>query len=61
MAVNEPFSYIPIAEEFEAANGFVAAKLIEDRALGGALAAIYYVEPFSTYDADCFSSPPTRV
>ena len=26
--------------------------LIEDYALGGALAAIYYVEPFTTYDAD---------
>ncbi len=25
---------------------------IEDYALGGALAAIYYVEPFTTYDAD---------
>ena len=29
-----------------------SAGLIEDYALGGALAAIYYVEPFTTYDAD---------
>ena len=35
-----------------AANELVAAGLIEDYALGGALAAIYYVEPFTTYDAD---------
>ena len=26
--------------------------MIENYALGGALAAIYYVEPFTTYDAD---------
>ena len=35
-----------------AANDLVAADLINDYALGGALAAIYYVEPFTTYDAD---------
>jgi hypothetical protein len=43
---------IPLAEVFRAANDLVAAGLIEDYALGGALAAIYYVEPFTTYDAD---------
>jgi hypothetical protein len=35
----------------------VEAGLIEDWALGGALAAIYYVEPFATYDADVFFIP----
>jgi hypothetical protein len=43
---------IPLADVLRAANELVAAGLIEDYALGGALAAIYYVEPFSTYDAD---------
>ena len=38
----------------------VAAKLIEDWALGGALAAIYYVEPFTTYDADIFFIPADK-
>lgn len=57
MAINEPFSTIPLAEVLQAANGLVAAKLIEDWALGGALAAIYYVEPFTTYDADIFFIP----
>ena len=45
-------SAIPLADVFRAANELVAAGLIEDYALGGALAAIYYVEPFTTYDAD---------
>ena len=35
-----------------AANQLVSAGLIEDYALAGALAAIYYTEPFTTYDAD---------
>ena len=43
---------IPLADVLRAANDLVAAGLIEDYALGGALAAIYYVEPFTTYDAD---------
>ena len=41
-----------MADVLRAANDLVAAGLIEDYALGGALAAIYYVEPFTTYDAD---------
>lgn len=45
-------SPIPLAEVLCAANELVSAGLIEDYALGGALAAIYYVEPFTTYDAD---------
>jgi hypothetical protein len=40
-----------------AANDLAAANLISDWALGGALAAIYYVEPFATYDADIFFIP----
>ena len=43
---------IPLADVLRAANELVSAGLIEDYALGGALAAIYYVEPFATYDAD---------
>ena len=56
MSQPEPAN-IPLAEVFQAANGLVAAKLIADWALGGALAAIYHVEPFATYDADIFFIP----
>lgn len=45
---------IPLADVLRAANELVSAGLIEDYALGGALAAIYYVEPFTTYHADIF-------
>jgi hypothetical protein len=45
---------IPLADVLRAANELVSAGLIEDYALGGALAAIFYVEPFATYDADIF-------
>jgi hypothetical protein len=48
----EESSAIPLADVLRAANDLIAAGLIEDYALGGALAAIYYVEPFTTYDAD---------
>ena len=48
---DEP-SAIPLADVLRAANELVSACLIEDYALGGALAAIYYTEPFTTYDAD---------
>jgi len=48
---DEP-SGIPLADVFRAANGLVSAGFIKDYALGGALAAIYYTEPFTTYDAD---------
>jgi len=53
-------SSIPLAEILRAANGLVEARLIEDYALGGALAAIYYVEPFTTYDADIFFIPSDK-
>ncbi len=48
---------VPLVEVFRAANGLAAAGLIQDWALGGALAAVYYVEPFATYDADIFFIP----
>ena len=50
--MSEESSAIPLADVLRAANELVSAGLIEDYALGGALAAIYYVEPFTTYDAD---------
>ncbi len=60
MAMNEPSDTLPLADVFRAANGLVATGLIEDWALGGALAAIYYVEPFTTYDADIFFIPKDK-
>jgi hypothetical protein len=53
----EERSSIPLADILRAANELVSAGLIEDYALGGALAAIYYTEPFTTYDADIFFIP----
>jgi hypothetical protein len=55
--MNPPSDNLPLADVLRTANQLVAAKLIEDWALGGALAAIYYVEPFTTYDADIFFIP----
>lgn len=60
MPIDDPPTNIPLAEIMQAANGLVTAKLIEDWALGGALAAIYYVEPFTTYDADIFFIPSDK-
>jgi hypothetical protein len=60
MASDEPSDSLPLADILRAANDLVPAGLIEDWALGGALAAIYYVEPFSTYDADIFFIPKVR-
>jgi hypothetical protein len=57
VAINEPSDSLPLADVLRAANDLVTAGLIEDWALGGALAAIYYVEPFTTYDADIFFIP----
>src|SRR5215471_4974963 len=47
----EERSGIPLADVLRAANDLVSAGLIKDYALGGALAAICYTEPFATYDA----------
>ena len=52
-----PATGIPLAEVFAAANSLRAAGLIIEYALGGALAAIRYTEPFTTYDADVFFIP----
>ena len=56
---DEP-SAIPLADVLRAANELVSAGLIKDYALGGALAAIYYVEPFTTYDADIIFVPTDK-
>jgi len=47
---------IPLADVLQAANELVSTGLIKDYALGGALAAIYYSEPFTTYAVDISSS-----
>lgn len=60
MAINEPSDSLPLADVLRAANDLVATGLIEDWALGGALAAIYYVEPFTTFDADIFFIPKDK-
>jgi hypothetical protein len=60
MAINQPSDNLPLADVLRAANSLVASKLIADWALGGALAAIYYVEPFTTYDADIFFIPTDK-
>jgi hypothetical protein len=60
MPVADPYPNIPLADVLRAANDLVAAHLMEDWALGGALAAIYYVEPFATYDADIFFIPADK-
>jgi hypothetical protein len=46
MAINPPADNLPLAEVLRAANELVAA--------------IYYVEPFTTYDADIFLFPKTK-
>jgi hypothetical protein len=53
----EERSGIPLADVLRAANELVSAGLIKNYALGGALAAIYYTEPFTTYDADIIFVP----
>lgn len=60
MPGSEPSGNLPLADVLRGANDLVAAGLIEDWALGGALAAIYYVEPFTTYDADIFFIPKDK-
>jgi hypothetical protein len=58
--IDEPYPGVPLADVLRAANGLAAQGLIKDWALGGALAAIYYVEPFATYDADIFFIPTDK-
>src|ERR1041385_6700887 len=57
MAINEPSDNLPLPEVFRTANGLVAAGLIEGLALGGAPAAIFFVEPFTTHYAGIFFTP----
>ena len=52
-----PAPGIPLADVFAAANSLRSTGLIVDYALGGALAAVRYTEPFTTYDADVFFIP----
>jgi hypothetical protein len=56
----EEFAGIPLAEILRNANELVSSGLIKDYALGGALAAMRYVEPLATYDADIFFIPATE-
>jgi hypothetical protein len=51
---------IPLADILRTANGLVSSGLVKDYALGGALAAMRYVEPLATYDADIFFIPATK-
>jgi hypothetical protein len=44
IAINAPSDSLPLADVLPAANDLVRAGLIEEWALGGALAAIYYVQ-----------------
>ena len=48
---------IPLDEIFASANSLRASGAIIEYSLGGALAAIRYTEPFTTYDADIFFIP----
>src|SRR5438067_10330161 len=50
--MSDEASAIPLADVLRATNELVSVELIKDFALGGALAAIYYTEPVTTYDAD---------
>jgi hypothetical protein len=50
---------IPMAEVLRAANDLVTDRVILDYAVGGAMAAIFYVEPFTTFDIDLFYRPAT--
>ncbi len=55
-----PVPGIPLDEIFVCANSLRVAGIIAEYALGGALAAIRYTEPFTTYDADIFFIPSDR-
>ena len=53
-------SGIPLADILRVANELVSSGLIKDYALGGALAAMRYVEPLATFDAYIFFIPATQ-
>ena len=58
--MNEATSTPPLANILRAANGLVKAGIIENYALGGALAVIRYVEPFDVYEAVIFFIPADK-
>jgi hypothetical protein len=60
MPADSSTNEIPLADVMRAANELAADGVIEQWALGGALAAIYHVEPFTTYDADIFFVPADK-
>ncbi|MGO8670227.1 MAG: hypothetical protein ACLQVD_02500 [Capsulimonadaceae bacterium] len=45
---------------FEALNGLVSDGIIENYAVGGATAVLFYAEPISTYDLDVFVFLPPQ-
>jgi len=47
-------------EALKAINELKRKKLIEDYAVGGGIAALFYIEPFLTYDLDVFISVPLQ-
>jgi len=53
-------SDIPLVDVLRAANELVSAGVIKDYALGGALAAIYYTEPFTIMTPISFLSRATK-
>lgn len=53
-------SSIPFADVLRGANALVSEGIIRDYAIGGAMAAIFYVDPFSTFDIDLFYKPATE-
>ena len=53
-------SPIPFADVLRAANELVSEGVIADYAIGGAMAVIFYVEPFTTYDIDLFYKPKSH-
>jgi hypothetical protein len=56
----KPFSPDALSAVFAACNRLKADGLIKDYALGGGLGALYYIEPFLTYDAYIFYEPASR-
>src|SRR5947209_7791573 len=49
----------PMQKTFDALNEMEASGIIGKYAIGGAIAAIYYIEPFATHDIDVFVALPT--
>jgi hypothetical protein len=47
-----------IKKAFAVLNQMVADRIIENYAVGGAIAAVFYVEAFSTEDLDVFVPAP---